>query len=93
MHHVQDQATHVFPSSTSSSTQTLVLTQEGKESEHTLGNTGPRRFLVVEFDTGGIDEQDAGRKYGHCGDNAADGQRLRRRQYGQRLHQAAERLT
>lgn len=25
-------------------------TAEGKESEHTLDNTGPRRFLVVEFD-------------------------------------------
>jgi hypothetical protein len=28
----------------------LGLTQEGKESAHTLDNTGPRRFLVVEFD-------------------------------------------
>ena len=65
------------------------LTQEGKESEHTMRNTGPRRFLVVEFDTGGIDDYDAGRNTAHCGDNAADGQRLRRRQYGQRLHQAA----
>jgi hypothetical protein len=26
------------------------LTQDGKESAHTLDNTGPRRFLVVEFD-------------------------------------------
>ena len=32
------------------------LTQEGKESEHTLRNTGSRRFLVIEFDTGGINE-------------------------------------
>jgi hypothetical protein len=32
------------------------LTQNGKESEHTLSNTGPRRFLVVEFDAGSIDE-------------------------------------
>jgi hypothetical protein len=28
----------------------LGITQEGKESAHTLANTGPRRFLVVEFD-------------------------------------------
>jgi hypothetical protein len=26
------------------------LTQDGRESEHTLANTGPRRFLVVECD-------------------------------------------
>jgi len=31
------------------------LTQEGKESAHTLSNTGPRRFLVCEFDTGTTD--------------------------------------
>ena len=32
-------------------------TKDGaKESEHTLENTGPRRFLVVEFDTGTTDE-------------------------------------
>ena len=35
------------------------LTQDGKESEHTLEDTGSRRFLVVEFDTGGIDEHAA----------------------------------
>ena len=34
-------------------------TQEGKESEHTLENTGPRRFLVIEQDTGNADEQAA----------------------------------
>ena len=34
-------------------------TQEGKESEHCLGNTGPRRFLVVEQDGGKVDEQAA----------------------------------
>jgi hypothetical protein len=34
-------------------------TQDGKESEHTLENTGPRRFLVVEQDGGTIDEQAA----------------------------------
>ena len=34
-------------------------TQDGKESEHTLEATGSRRFLVVEFDTGGIDEHAA----------------------------------
>jgi hypothetical protein len=31
------------------------LTQEGKESAHTLSNTGARRFLVCEFDTGATD--------------------------------------
>jgi len=34
-------------------------TQEGKESEHCLENTGPRRFLVIEQDTGTVDEQAA----------------------------------
>ena len=34
-------------------------TQDGRESEHTLANTGPRRFLVVEQDTGTEDEQAA----------------------------------
>ena len=34
-------------------------TQEGKESEHCLENTGPRRFLVIEQDSGTIDEQAA----------------------------------
>jgi hypothetical protein len=32
-------------------------TQEGKESEHTLESTGPRRFLGIEQDSGRIDEQ------------------------------------
>jgi hypothetical protein len=35
------------------------LTKDGKESKHTLANTGPRRFLVVEFDTGTPDEHAA----------------------------------
>jgi hypothetical protein len=35
------------------------LTKEGKASKHTLDNTGPRRFLVCEFDTGTPDEQAA----------------------------------
>ncbi len=35
------------------------LTQEGKESAHALSNTGPRRFLICEFDTGTEDEQAA----------------------------------
>ena len=35
------------------------MTQEGKLSAHTLENTGPRRFLVVEFDTAAIDDQAA----------------------------------
>ena len=34
-------------------------TQEGKKSEHTLENTGPRRFLVIEQDMGSVDEQSA----------------------------------
>ena len=34
-------------------------TKEGKWSKHTLENTGPRRFLVCEFDTGSIDEHSA----------------------------------
>jgi hypothetical protein len=34
-------------------------TQEGRESEHTLETTGPRRFLVIEQDSGTIDEQAA----------------------------------
>jgi hypothetical protein len=34
-------------------------TQEGKESEHTLENTGPRRFLVIEQDRGSVDDQSA----------------------------------
>jgi len=32
-------------------------TQQGKSSQHTLSNTGERRYLVTEFDTGGADEQ------------------------------------
>lgn len=32
------------------------ITAVGKRSEHTLRNTGPRRFLVIEFDDGTIDE-------------------------------------
>ena len=35
------------------------LTKEGKESKHALSNTGPRRFLVCEFDTGTTDEHSA----------------------------------
>ena len=34
-------------------------TQEGKKSAHTLENTGLRRFLVIEQDSGTIDEQAA----------------------------------
>ena len=34
-------------------------TQEDRVSEHTLDNTGPRRFLVIEQDTGTVDEQAA----------------------------------
>jgi hypothetical protein len=35
------------------------LTKEGKESAHSLSNTGPRRFLVVEFDQGTADDHAA----------------------------------
>ena len=35
------------------------LTQDGKLSEHSLDNTGPRRFAVVECDHGSTDEQAA----------------------------------
>ncbi len=35
------------------------ITLEGKSSQHTLSNTGPRRFLVIEQDRGDIDEQSA----------------------------------
>ena len=34
-------------------------TQGGRESQHTLQNTGPRRFLVIEQDIGTVDEQAA----------------------------------
>lgn len=40
-------------------TQGIGRTQEGKPSEHSLENTGPRRFLVVEQDAGTSDEQAA----------------------------------
>jgi hypothetical protein len=35
------------------------MTKNGKPSKHTLSNTGDRRFLICEFDTGGADEQAA----------------------------------
>jgi hypothetical protein len=35
------------------------VTKEGKPSRHTLSNTGPRRFLICEFDTGTADEHAA----------------------------------
>ena len=34
-------------------------TKDGKESKHTLANTGARRFLICEFDTGTADEHAA----------------------------------
>jgi hypothetical protein len=40
-------------------TQRFGVTQDGKTSEHSLDNTGPRRFLVVEQDAGTSDEQAA----------------------------------
>ncbi len=33
------------------------ITQDGKPSEHTLSNTGPRHYLVVEQDSGTLDDQ------------------------------------
>jgi hypothetical protein len=35
------------------------FTKEGKPSRHTLSNTGPRRFIVCEFDTGTTDDHAA----------------------------------
>ena len=35
------------------------LTQEGNVSAHSLNNTGPRRFLVIEFDEGPVDRHAA----------------------------------
>jgi hypothetical protein len=35
------------------------VTQKGEVSEHTLSNTGERRFLVCEFDKGGLDQHAA----------------------------------
>ena len=35
------------------------LTKDGRESKHTLSNTGPRRFLICEFDTGTTDQHAA----------------------------------
>ena len=35
------------------------VTKDGKPSRHTLANTGPRRFVVTEFDSGTLDEQAA----------------------------------
>jgi hypothetical protein len=35
------------------------LTKDGRESKHTLANTGPRRFLICEFDNGTGDDHAA----------------------------------
>jgi hypothetical protein len=35
------------------------LTKDGRESKHTLANTGPRRFLICEFDSGTADDHAA----------------------------------
>jgi hypothetical protein len=35
------------------------LTKDGRESQHTLDNTGSRRFLICEFDNGTTDEHSA----------------------------------
>jgi hypothetical protein len=44
---------------TSPMTARMGHTQDGKESEHTLENTGARRLLVIEQDSGTIEEQAA----------------------------------
>lgn len=46
----------VVPSPMSAVTGT---TKDGKESKHTLANTGALRFLICEFDTGTLDEHAA----------------------------------
>ena len=46
----------IVPSPMSAATGT---TKDGKESKHTLANTGARRFLICEFDTGAADEHAA----------------------------------
>jgi len=35
------------------------MTKNGQESKHALSNTGPRLFLVIEFDTGTADDHAA----------------------------------
>lgn len=44
------------------------ITKQGKRDKHTLDNTGERRFLVVEFDTGTLDDHAALLK--HLGERA-----------------------
>lgn len=51
-----DRLQFIVPSPMSSK---MGFTQSGKPSSHTLSNTGDRRFLVVEFDDGTLDEQAA----------------------------------
>jgi hypothetical protein len=46
----------IVPSPMSSKTG---LTKQGKQSFHCQDNTGPRRFLVIEFDKGTLDQQAA----------------------------------
>lgn len=40
-------------------TATYGITKQGKRSMHSLDNTGPRRYIVTEFDSGTADEQSA----------------------------------
>lgn len=47
---------HIVPSPMS---KRMGITKDGRESAHTLENTGLRRFLVIEFDTGTRDEHAA----------------------------------
>jgi hypothetical protein len=44
------------------------LTKSGHQSYHSLNNTGPRRFLIIEADRGNLDQQAA--VIGHLGSSA-----------------------
>jgi hypothetical protein len=47
---------HIVPSPMS---KPMGITKNGKESAHSLDNTGERRFLVIEFDSGNCDQHAA----------------------------------
>ena len=47
---------HIVPSPM---TERVGLTKSGKKSAHSLDNTGPRKFLVIEFDEGSFDQHAA----------------------------------
>jgi hypothetical protein len=66
----------VVPSPMSSK---LGLTQEGKESGRCLGNTGPRRFLVTEFDFKSTNDNGKPTRWASLIDRVASKQRNRAR--------------